>query len=81
MGAWVYKPRGQWHTFWNAGDEPCEIIEVISPAGFENFFREVAASWGNMEAFVAINARYHLEMDFASVPQLCERFGVTFPKL
>src|SRR5688572_2493718 len=23
-----------WHTFWNSGDEPCEIVEIISPAGF-----------------------------------------------
>ncbi|TIS72640.1 MAG: cupin domain-containing protein, partial [Mesorhizobium sp.] len=22
-GTWVFKPRNQWHTFWNAGDEPC----------------------------------------------------------
>lgn len=80
-GTWVVKPRHQWHTFWNAGEEPCEIIEIISPAGFENFFREVAAAWGDMEAFVRINAKYSLEMDFDSVPQLCERFGVTFPKL
>jgi uncharacterized cupin superfamily protein len=21
----VCKPRGQWHTFWNAGDEPCRM--------------------------------------------------------
>ena len=31
-GTWVFKPRGQWHTFWNAGDAPCEIIEVIRKA-------------------------------------------------
>jgi len=40
-GTWVLKPRGQWHTFWNAGDTSCEIIEVISPAGFENYWREL----------------------------------------
>ena len=34
-GDLVFKPRGQWHTFWNAGDEPCRILEIISPAGFE----------------------------------------------
>src|SRR5207249_1003086 len=28
-GTWLFKPRGQWHTFWNDGDVPCEIIEVI----------------------------------------------------
>lgn len=81
VGAWVFKPRGQWHTFWNAGDSQCRIIEVISPAGFEDFFREIAAAWGDMEKFIAINRKYNLDMDFESVPRLCERFGLTFPRL
>jgi len=80
-GSWVRKPRGEWHTFWNAGDTPCRIIEVISPAGFENYFREVARSWGDLERFAEINAKYDLDMDFESVPGLCERFGLTFPEL
>ncbi|HEV3227993.1 MAG TPA: cupin domain-containing protein, partial [Solirubrobacteraceae bacterium] len=37
-GDLVFKPRNQWHTFWNAGDEPARILEIISPAGFERFF-------------------------------------------
>ncbi len=80
-GTWVFKPRGQWHTFWNAGDTPCEIIEVISPAGFENYFREVAKAWGDLDAFAAVNKKYSLDMDFDSVPGLCDRFGLTFPDL
>jgi mannose-6-phosphate isomerase-like protein (cupin superfamily) len=80
-GTWVFKPRHQWHTFWNAGDRPCEIIELIRPAGFEQYFREVAASWGDPARFAEINRRYGLEMDFDSVPGLCERFGLTFPEL
>jgi mannose-6-phosphate isomerase-like protein (cupin superfamily) len=78
-GTWVFKPRHQWHTFWNAGDEPCEIIEVIAPSGFENYFREIAANWGDMAAFGAVNEKYALDMRFESVPSLCERFGLTFP--
>jgi mannose-6-phosphate isomerase-like protein (cupin superfamily) len=81
VGSWVFKPRGQWHTFWNPGDTPCEIIEIISPAGFENYFREVAAAWGDLKQFQRINAKYDLEMDFDSVPRLCEGFGLTFPDL
>ena len=27
---------------WNAGPTPARMIEVISPAGFEHFFRELA---------------------------------------
>lgn len=80
-GSWVVKPRGQWHTFWNAGDEPCEIIEIIAPAGFENYFREVAAAWGDLGRFAEVNEKYQLEMDFDSVPRLCRRFRLTFPSL
>ena len=80
-GTWVFKPRHQWHTFWNAGDTPCEIIEVIAPPGFEHYFREVAAAWGDLTAFAAINQKYALDMRFDSVPGLCERFGLTFPSL
>ncbi|MDQ8204320.1 cupin domain-containing protein [Pelagicoccus sp. SDUM812003] len=78
-GEWVFKPRGQWHTFWNPSDDPCEIIEVISPAGFEDYFREVAAAWGDQGQFERINQKYNLEMDFDSIPKLCGRFGLTFP--
>ena len=80
-GTWVFKPRQQWHTFWNAGNTPCEIIEIISPAGFENYFREVASSWGDLGKFEEINKKYSLDMDFGSVPGLCQRFGLTFPQL
>lgn len=79
-GTWVFKPRGQWHTFWNAGDVPCLIIEVISPAGFENYFREIAEAWGHdMDRVARINQKYALEMDFESIPRLCERFGLRDP--
>jgi mannose-6-phosphate isomerase-like protein (cupin superfamily) len=83
-GTWVFKPRNQWHTFWNAGDTPCEIIEVISPGGFENFFRELAAVYAtgsepDLALFVELCERYGLEMDPSSVPGLCARFGVTHP--
>jgi quercetin dioxygenase-like cupin family protein len=37
-GAYVFKPRGIPHTFWNAGPEPAHLLEVIAPAGFEHFF-------------------------------------------
>jgi len=80
-GEWVFKPRHQWHTFWNPDHQPCEIIEIISPSGFENYFREVAAAWGDIGAFAKINEKYRLDMRFESVPDLCERFGLTFPSL
>ncbi len=40
-GGYIVKPRGQVHAMWNAGPKPARMIEVISPAGFEDFFREL----------------------------------------
>lgn len=40
-GSYVFKPRNIPHTFWNAGPEPARLIEIIWPAGFENFFAEL----------------------------------------
>jgi mannose-6-phosphate isomerase-like protein (cupin superfamily) len=82
-GELVRKPRGEWHTFWNAGDEPCRILEIIAPAGFERFFSELVDLGGVAQAdptvLGALCERYALEMDPASVPTLIERFGVRFP--
>ena len=41
VGDLVFKPRGQWHTFWNAEDEPARLLELISPGGLEDVFRAV----------------------------------------
>jgi mannose-6-phosphate isomerase-like protein (cupin superfamily) len=79
-GDLVFKPRNQWHTFWNAGDEPCRILEIISPAGFERFFRELVEMGGvaqaDPEAFAHLRERYGLEMQPETVPELLERFGL-----
>ena len=82
-GDLVFKPRNQWHTFWNAGDEPCRILEIISPAGFEDFFKELSDMGGVAnaapETLAELNDRYGLEMQPDSIPGLVERFGVVFP--
>ena len=80
VGDFVFKPREQWHTFWNAGDEPCRILEIIAPAGFERFFEELVDLGGvaNVapEQLAELNARYGLEMDPDSIPGLLERFNL-----
>ena len=79
-GDLVFKPRNQWHTFWNAGDEPCRILEIISPAGFELFFAELVEMGGvtqaDQEALAQLNERYGLQMQPETVPELLERFGL-----
>src|SRR4029078_6649027 len=64
-GDLVFKPRGQWHTFWNAGDEPCRILEIISPGGFERYFEELVGpgTRPTPEAVRAIASRDGLEFE------------------
>jgi mannose-6-phosphate isomerase-like protein (cupin superfamily) len=82
-GDLVWKPRNQWHTFWNAGDEPASILEIISPAGFEHFFDELLGLGGALQAdpaeMAALCARYDLEMQPETVPGLLERFSLRMP--
>jgi mannose-6-phosphate isomerase-like protein (cupin superfamily) len=82
-GDLIFKPRNQWHTFWNAGDEPARILEIISPAGFERFFGELVDLGGITQAkpqiLADLCARYGLEIDPESVPVLVERFDLRFP--
>ncbi len=79
-GELVFKPRGQAHAFWNAGDEPARLLELISPAGFENYFRELApllAAADRDEAAIGeVVARYQLEIEFETIPMLAQQHGL-----
>jgi cupin domain len=82
-GDLIFKPRGQWHTFWNAGDEPARLLEIISPAGFEKYFAELVELGGSTQAeprdLAALGASYGLEVDPQSIPDLLRRFKLMFP--
>jgi mannose-6-phosphate isomerase-like protein (cupin superfamily) len=85
VGDLAFKPRDQWHTFWNPDDRPCRILEIISPGGFEHFFDELAELMAESEPDPAqlgeLGARYGLEFDPESVPRLCAEHGLTHPLL
>ncbi|GGL49761.1 cupin domain-containing protein [Wenxinia marina] len=80
-GDFVSKPRGEWHTFWNPGDEECRLLEIITPGGFETMFREMAANPEAMagEAAAAMDAKYGIEVDYDSIERLCAMHGLSFP--
>ena len=69
-GELLAKPRGEWHTFWNPGDEPATLLEIITPAGLEKLFRSFAASEPTPEALMAMAAEYGCQVDFAATMQL-----------
>lgn len=80
-GEIVVKPRGIFHTFWNAGHQPVRFLEVISPGGFEDYFAELAPiipadGPPDMGAIAALGARYGMEFDFSRIPELMQRHRV-----
>ena len=80
-GDFIRKPRGEWHTFWNPGDEECRLLELITPAGFEAMFKEMAADPEAMagEGAAAMDAKYGIEVDYDSIERLCAEHGLSFP--
>ena len=80
VGDLIFKPRGEWHTFWNAGDVPARILEIISPGGFERAFREMHALGEALDptTMAAIAGRYGVDVDFGQTGAIIERHRLTF---
>ena len=79
-GDLLFKPRGQWHTFWNAGDEPASCLELISPAGLEELVRSFAALPGEPEPeqLAEMAAKYGCDLDFPATFPVVERHRLSF---
>jgi quercetin dioxygenase-like cupin family protein len=65
-GGYIIKPHGQVHAMWNAGRTPARMIEIISPPGFENFFRELSEMTATGQ------------FDLPKVQMLGDRYGLPF---
>lgn len=80
-GDLVLKPRGVPHAFWNAGDEPARLLEVITPSGFEHYFTRLGEVFRpdappDEQLLAQIAADHHLELDPASIPRLVHAHGL-----
>lgn len=82
-GGYIAKPRGELHAMWNAGPEPARMIEIITPSGFEKFFRELAdlveTGPPAPETLMTLAGSYGLFLDPTWVPELCEKYGLNSP--
>jgi quercetin dioxygenase-like cupin family protein len=66
-GDLIFKPRGQWHTFWNAGDAPARIFTLGAMPSFPD-----------PEALAALAAEYGGQVDFERTLPIIERHGLVF---
>ncbi len=40
-GTAIHLPQGQWHRYWNAGDQTTRFLVVARPAGIEHMFAAI----------------------------------------
>lgn len=74
-GSYVIKPRGLMHTFWNAGPSPTRLLEVISPAGFETYFIELAEA-GDPGRRQELATKYGVTYSSDWVAELMSRYNL-----
>lgn len=83
-GSYVVKPRGIPHAFWNPGPGRARILEIISPAGFEGYFDELAEVLAatppgeppDFGKITEIAGRYGMTFHMERLPEIMERHGV-----
>jgi mannose-6-phosphate isomerase-like protein (cupin superfamily) len=79
-GDLVFKPRNEWHTFWNAGETPARLLEIISPGGLEELFRwldRLSEELSPQELEQKIRP-YGCSADMGATRALVERHGLVF---
>lgn len=81
-GTLVAKPRNIPHTFWNQGSVPARLLEIISPAGFEGYFDDLAEVLGaggppDIGRITAVAQKYSMEMDFSSILEISQKYNVS----
>ena len=81
QGCVVVKRPQLMHAWWNATARPARVLEVISPAGFEGYFRELGQIHTSRRRrdprLVAdLQDRYGVSASMDWVPQLKATYGV-----
>lgn len=77
-GDLIFKPRNQWHTFWNASDEPAVVLEILSPGGLEKLFKSFDTVTMPIDPaqLIAMAAEFHCDLDMDATFPLIQRHGL-----
>lgn len=73
QGSFLWLPRGLQHGFVVTGDQPCTILTITTPAGFDGFVAEV----GTPTTSTTLPAPR--EPDIPRLVEIAGRYGIEFP--
>ena len=80
-GASLVKPRGVPHAMWNAGGTSATVLELLSPAGLEGYFEELAPvlrheGGAGAPAYYTLAERYGITIRDDWIEELERTYGV-----
>ena len=80
-GQFIVKPKGIFHTFWNAGDSMVRFLEIITPGSFEYYFAELApflikGQPPQMDKVRETGQKYGLIIDPDAAAVIIEQYGL-----
>jgi quercetin dioxygenase-like cupin family protein len=81
QGEYIVKPRGIFHTFWNATNERIRFLEVITPGNFEYYFAELApfleaGKPPQMDKIRETGVKYGLIVDPTGAEEIIKKYGL-----
>jgi len=81
QGEYVVKPRGIFHTFWNATNERIRFIEMITPGNFGYYFAELAPFLENgkppqLDKVRETGMKYGLIVNPTGAEDIIKRYGL-----
>jgi quercetin dioxygenase-like cupin family protein len=79
-GEYIIKPRGIFHTFWNATQSRIRFVEFITPGNFEYYFAEIApflqSDKPQIDKIRETVAKYGLIIDPAAAEEIIKQYGL-----
>jgi quercetin dioxygenase-like cupin family protein len=80
-GSYLVKPRGVPHAMWNAGSESVKVLEILSPAGLEGYFEQLAPVLAHEDGagppeYYALAERYGITINDEWIETLERTYGV-----
>ncbi len=72
-GSFLWLPRGVQHGFVVTGDEPCTMLTITTPSGFERFVADVGSPT------VTNRLPEPREPDIPRLVEVAARYGIEFP--
>jgi quercetin dioxygenase-like cupin family protein len=83
LGAFVVRPKGVPHALWSADGQPVRVLDMYTPAGFEEFGEELAQRFASapptFDQLIEIGLRHDVIFLPELAPPLVRKYNLRLP--